>query len=51
MSLKYPMPSNVSIFNEPDMLRVKNIKSIQIIKKNIFTILNEGLSAEANIPR
>ena len=51
MSLNYPMPSNVSISNEPDRLRVKNIKSIQIIKKNIFTILNEGVSAEANIPR
>ena len=51
MSLKYPMPSNISISNDPDRLRVKIFKSIQIIKKNVYTILNEGLSTEANIPR
>ncbi len=51
MSLKYPMPSNVSISNEPDRLRVKNVKSIQIIKENVYTILNEGVSADTNIPR
>lgn len=51
MNLKYPMPSNISTSNEPDRLRVKNLNKIQIIKINIYTILNEGASVEANIPR
>jgi len=45
------LPTNISISNEPDRLRVKNVKSIQIIKKNVCIILNEGVSADADIPR
>ena len=40
LTLKYPLPSNVSISNEPDRLRVRILKNIQIIKKNVCTILN-----------
>jgi hypothetical protein len=51
LTLKYPLPSNVSISIEPDRLRVRILKNIQIIKKNICSILSEGSSSEANIPR
>jgi hypothetical protein len=51
LTLKFPQPSNVSISNEPDRLRVRSSKKIQILRKNVCTILDEGLSAEANIPR
>ena len=51
LALKFPQPSNVSISNEPDRLRVRSSKKIQILRKNVCTILDEGLSAEANIPR
>jgi len=51
LTLMYPLPSNVSISNEPDRLRVRNMKNIRIIKKNVYTILNAGVSSEANIPR
>jgi hypothetical protein len=51
LTLKYSMPSIVSNSIEPDRLRVRISKNIQIIKKNVCSILNEGSLTEANVPR
>jgi hypothetical protein len=40
----------MSISLQPERLRVRTLEKIQIVKKNVYTTLNEDTLAEAHIP-
>jgi hypothetical protein len=46
LNLKYPNPSNLSI-NSTDVLKVRTLKRIKVMKNKISTILPENTESEA----